>query len=127
MSYNNKGLMAAMIVAGYDAKEGGQVFGSPIGGTLVRMPWAIEGSGSTYIWSFFDDEYKEGMSQGETEQLVLKGIAHAMARDGSSGGIIRLVTVSKDGVSRKVFQGKEIPLVLGDMAEPQTNAATVVW
>ena len=43
MSYSNKGLMAAMIVAGYDPASGGKVFGSPIGGTLVEMPWAIEG------------------------------------------------------------------------------------
>lgn len=127
MSYSNKGLMAAMIVAGYDPKHGGQVYGSPIGGTLVPMPWAIEGSGSTYIWSFFDDEYKEGMTREETEKLVLHGITHAMARDGSSGGIVRLVTVNKDGVAKKVYHGNELPLILGDMAEPQPNAATVVW
>ena len=126
MSYNNKGLMAAMIVAGYDKKKGGQVFGSPIGGTLVEMPWAIEGSGSTYIWSFFDDEYRPGMTREETEKLVLNGIAHAMARDGSSGGIVRLVTVDKDGGKRQVFQGKEIPMILGDMAEPAASP-TVVW
>ncbi|QDZ18406.1 beta type subunit of proteasome [Chloropicon primus] len=127
MSYSNKGLMAAMIVAGYDKKMGGQVFGSPIGGTMVEMPWAIEGSGSTYIWSFFDDEYKEGMSREETERLVLEGIAHAMARDGSSGGLVRLVTVDKDGAKSQVFQGKDVPMILGDMAEPKSNAATVVW
>jgi len=129
MAYSNKGLMAAMIVAGYDEANGGQVFGSPIGGTLVEMPWAIEGSGSTYIWSYFDDEYKPGMSKAETEQLVLRGIAHAMARDGSSGGLIRLVTVTKDGAAKQVFQGKDLPVILEDMAEPTTAAtpSTVVW
>jgi len=127
MSYSNKGLMAAMIVAGYDPASGGKVFGSPIGGTLVEMPWAIEGSGSTYIWSYFDDEYKEGLSREETEELVLRGIAHAMARDGSSGGLIRLVTVDKDGAAKRTVQGKDVPLILGDMPEPGTNAATVVW
>ena len=125
MAYNNKGLMAAMIVAGYDPSNGGQVFGSPIGGTLVQMPWAIEGSGSTYIWSFFDDEYKPGMTREETEQLVLNGISHAMARDGSSGGLVRLVTVTKEGATKKVFQGKDLPVILGDM--PQPDAPTVVW
>ena len=58
--------------------------------------------------------------------MVLNGIAHAMARDGSSGGIVRLVTVDKDGEKRQVFQGKEIPMILGDMAEPAASP-TVVW
>ena len=35
MNYNNKQLLAAMIVAGWDDAEGGVVYGAPIGGTLV--------------------------------------------------------------------------------------------
>ncbi len=50
-----------------------------------------------------------------------------MARDGSSGGLIRLVTVDKDGAHKRTVQGAQLPLVLGDMPEPGTNAATVVW
>mmetsp|Transcript_2263 Transcript_2263/g.5279 ORF Transcript_2263/g.5279 Transcript_2263/m.5279 type:complete len:235 (-) Transcript_2263:33-737(-) len=128
MSYNNKGLMAAMIVAGWDPKHGGQVFSSPLGGTLVPAPWAIEGSGSSYIWSHFDVEHRPGMTREETEQLVLHGIAHAMARDGSSGGMVRLVTANKDGIKHQVFQGKDLPVVgFDDMPEPSQPAQQVVW
>jgi hypothetical protein len=33
------------------------------------------------------------------------GISHAMARDGSSGGVVRLVTIDKDGVERECVMG----------------------
>jgi 20S proteasome subunit beta 1 len=59
MNYQNKDmLMGALIVAGYDERGGGQVYGCPIGGSLVQEPWAIDGSGSTYIWAALDDGYK---------------------------------------------------------------------
>ena len=35
-----------------------QVYGCPIGGTIVREPWATDGSGSTFLWGFLDSEYK---------------------------------------------------------------------
>ncbi len=32
-----------------------------------------------------------------------------MARDGSSGGVIRLVTIDKSGVSREFIPGDKLP------------------
>jgi 20S proteasome subunit beta 1 len=34
-------LQAGLIVAGWDAREGGAVYGVPLGGTLVRVPFTI--------------------------------------------------------------------------------------
>lgn len=50
--------MGAMVIAGYDEATGGVVYGCPIGGTLAQEQWAIDGSGSTYIWGFCDAEFK---------------------------------------------------------------------
>lgn len=47
-----------MIVAGYDPSEGGQVYGCPIGGTMVKESFALDGSGSTYIWGYCDSHFK---------------------------------------------------------------------
>lgn len=59
LNYNNKSmLLGAMIVAGWDKHAGGQIWGCPISGTLVQERWAIDGSGSTYIWGFLDAEYR---------------------------------------------------------------------
>jgi len=102
--------MGALIVAGYDARKGGQVFGIPIGGTLREQKWAVDGSGSTYIWGLMDAEYKDGMTREEAEAFAVSSIAAAMARDGSSGGLIRLVTINASGVTHRTVQGSEIPL-----------------
>lgn len=34
-------LQAGLIVAGWDSKEGGSVYAIPLGGTLVKCPFAI--------------------------------------------------------------------------------------
>lgn len=39
------------------------------------------------------------MTKEEAQQFVRKALAHAMARDGSSGGVIRMVMIDKTGVS----------------------------
>lgn len=44
MAYQNKNnLQAGMIVAGWDKHLGGQVYGIPLGGTLLRLPFTIGG------------------------------------------------------------------------------------
>ena len=68
-----------------------QVFGLPISGSMVECPWDIDGSGSTYIWGYMDAEFKEGMTRKETEDFCITAISLAMARDGSSGGMVRIL------------------------------------
>jgi 20S proteasome subunit beta 1 len=41
--------------------------------------------------------------------LILLAIANAIARDGSSGGVIRTVVITKDGVEREMTSGDNIP------------------
>jgi 20S proteasome subunit beta 1 len=109
MNYSNKGaLLGAMLVGGWDAQRGGQVYGIPIGGSLVRLPWATDGSGSTYIWGYLDAEYKPGLDRAEAERLVATALALAISIDGSSGGMARLVTVTADGAERRLIRGDEV-------------------
>lgn len=111
LCYQNKAqLMAGIIVAGVDDKLGGQVYTIPLGGAMVRQPFAIGGSGSTYIYGHCDATFKDGMSKEECEQFVIKAISLAMARDGSSGGVIRLVTIDKAGTERKFVAGNKLPV-----------------
>ena len=50
MAYQNKNaLQAGLIVAGWDRHGGGSVYAIPLGGTLVKTPFSIGGSGSAYI------------------------------------------------------------------------------
>lgn len=109
VSYTNKGrLLAAMIVAGWDRQRGGRVYGVPIGGTVVELPWSVEGSGSTYIFGHCDSMYREGMNKEEAVSFVTEALSLAMARDGSSGGMVRLVIVDGTGVEKKTIRGDEV-------------------
>ncbi|XP_048772380.1 proteasome subunit beta type-6-like [Ostrea edulis] len=110
LCYNNRdNLSAGIIVAGWDKSEGGQVFGIPLGGMLTRMPFSTGGSGSTYIYGYVDSNFKPGMTKEECLKFVSNGLSLAMSRDGSSGGVVRLASINKDGVERFVLTGDQIP------------------
>ena len=109
MNYSNKeALLGAMLVGGWDAERGGQVYGIPIGGSLVRLPWATDGSGSTYIWGYLDSAWKPGLDRAGAEALVATALALAISIDGSSGGMARLVTVTAAGAERKLIRGDQV-------------------
>ena len=102
LCYTNKNmLMAGILVAGWDPIKGGQVYSIPVGGAILERPYAIGGSGSTYIYGHVDHTYKPNMSLAECKVFVKEAVTRAMARDGSSGGIIRLVCINADGVERE--------------------------
>lgn len=62
------------------------------------MPYAIGGSGSAYITGFFDKYWVDQMSKEECVDFCKRAVAHAFARDGSSGGSVRVVIVTEGGV-----------------------------
>jgi 20S proteasome subunit beta 1 len=53
---------------------------------------------------------RDGMKREEAERLVKEAVALAMSRDGSSGGVIRCVTVHAGGAERSLV----LPEVTGD-------------
>jgi len=110
LCYENKEyLQAGIIVAGWDDEKGGAVYNIPLGGSLHEQPFAIGGSGSTYIYGYCDSIYRDGMSREECEQFVINALSLAMSRDGSSGGVIRLAIVEELGIVRKTVLGNELP------------------
>jgi len=68
--FNKNDLLAGMIIAGWDKHEGGQVYCIPLGGVRVRQPWAIGGSGSTYIYAYCDSTYRANMNEQESLKWV---------------------------------------------------------
>ncbi|KAG6855009.1 Proteasome subunit beta type-6 [Blastosporella zonata] len=108
--YENKdALSAGIIVAGWDKEVGPSVYNIPLGGGLFRQPWAIGGSGSTYVYGYCDATYREGWGRDETVNFVKNTLALAMARDGSSGGVIRMCVITEDKVERLFVPGDELP------------------
>lgn len=118
MAYNNKDMLSmGLIVAGWDKYDGPAVWAVPMGGSLLKVPYAIGCSGSTYISGYCDAYFKENMPKEECMEFVKCAVAHAMARDGSSGGTIRMVTIDAHGAQRHYFQGDQVPLCYDEIKE----------
>lgn len=110
LCYQNKDrLLAGIIVGGWDKQKGGQCYSISLGGSLVPQDFAVGGSGSTYVYGYLDANYKKGMSKEECCKFVSTAISHAMARDGSSGGVVRLAIIDKEGVERRFLPGDKLP------------------
>ncbi|XP_060754910.1 proteasome subunit beta type-9 [Neoarius graeffei] len=101
-------LSAHLIVAGWDRRGGGQVYVT-LDGLLSQQPFAIGGSGSSYIYGFVDAEYRKGMTRKECQKFVVEALTLAMCRDGSSGGVAYLVTIDENGAEEKCILGNELP------------------
>ncbi len=52
------------------------------------------------MWGFVDSNYRDNMTRHEAKEFVKHAIALACYRDTSSGGIIRLIDITKDSVTR---------------------------
>ena len=71
LCYDNKdALSAGIIVAGWDKEVGPSVYNIPLGGGLFKQPWAIGGSGSTYVYGYCDATYQEGWDRDQTVEFV---------------------------------------------------------
>ncbi|XP_066263105.1 proteasome subunit beta type-6 [Euwallacea similis] len=110
LCYNYRdSLTAGILVAGWDKKNGGQVYSIPIGGMCVRQKISIGGSGSSYVYGYVDANYKPNMNQEDCVKFVTNTLSLAMSRDGSSGGVIRLGIITEKGIERRVVLGTELP------------------
>ncbi|CAK7246024.1 MAG: Proteasome subunit beta type-1 [Sporothrix thermara] len=100
---NKDALSAGLIIAGWDARYGGQVYSIPLGGSLHKQAYAIGGSGSTYIYGYCDANWREGMEEEEAVAFVKGALKEAIKWDGSSGGVIRMVVLTAAGADRHLY------------------------
>ncbi|CAD6267982.1 unnamed protein product [Miscanthus lutarioriparius] len=78
--------------------------------SLSYLLWILKGLGSSYLYALLDHEWKEGMSQEETEKFVVKVVSLAMARDGASGGLSVQILINADGVKRNFYPRQATPV-----------------
>ena len=99
--YSNQGrLSASMICSGWDPYKGYQIYSVNQTGFHQEGDWAMSGSGSTFIWGYFDANYRNDMTFEQCKEFIHSAISLACYRDGSSGGVIRMVNITKDGTER---------------------------
>ena len=76
----------------------------------MEVPFAVGGSGSIYINAFVDKNFRPNMTKEECKAFVRKAVSLAISRDGSSGGVIRTVTVDKNDQIKEFLPGNEVQL-----------------
>jgi len=101
-------LSAALIVCGVDNVDGPQIYSVGIGGTVSRQNITLSGSGSAFIYGYCDTNYRPGMSREDAKQFVKNAITLAMHRDNSSGGIIRLMDITREGFRREYISNDDL-------------------
>jgi 20S proteasome subunit beta 1 len=115
-------MMASVIVAGYDSQKGGQIYAIPLGGMVTRQHFTASGSGSGFVTGFLDSQWRPKMTLDEVKQLVRTAVFLATYRDGSSGGVIRLAIVDKDGTRRELLR-PDLQDSFPKVIEPQAYSA----
>ena len=99
--YSNAGKLSAhMICSGWDPYKGFQIYEVNSYGFFQTGDFAISGSGGVFVRGFFDANFKPDMSIEEAKAFLKKCISLACYRDGSSGGIIRMIEIRENGVER---------------------------
>lgn len=111
-------LQAGVIVAGWDKHEGGQVYGVPMGGTIVRTPFTTGGSGSAYIYGWCDKHWRSGMTEDDCKQFIVTAVVHAMARDSASGGVVRTCVINKNGQKKEFIPWEKLKAQFGELPVP---------
>jgi len=103
-------LQASLICAGYNTIEGkGQIFGITPGGSLWEENYfCVSGSGSIVLLGYLDSlfnmkEVSLNYTEEKATKLVTKLLRLSIARDGSSGGLIRLYVINQDGLKEHVI------------------------
>lgn len=69
--YNNAGkLSASMICSGWDPYKGYQIYQVNQTGFWQESNWALSGSGSTFIYGYFDANYREDFTLEEAKEFL---------------------------------------------------------
>ena len=95
-------MQASLLCAGLTSDGEGRLYTIlPSGALFQHETHAVSGSGSTYIMGYLDEWLAkledELVDEDEAIALVGKAIQLAMDRDGSSGGFIRIYSVTAKG------------------------------
>ena len=71
--------------------------------------YVMSGSGSTFLVSYVDSNYRPNMSKAEITEFLKSCISLACYRDGSSGGCCRLLDLTKDGCQKEFVNYGQFP------------------
>lgn len=96
-------LYVQTVVVGVDA-EGPALFTMDMGGSLIPDEFTAAGTGTRTAYGVLEQNFKSGLTVKEAEEIAILAVKAGIARDAQSGGSIRVMSVTKDGVSERVAE-----------------------
>jgi proteasome beta subunit len=96
-----------IILAGYDNKDGGQIYNIDLFGSMTTEKYISTGSGSPVAYGYLESEYKEASSVNESYKIAIQAIAAAIRRNAGTGDNINVVIIDKDGYRELSKEVKE--------------------
>src|SRR4026207_258135 len=96
-----------ILVAGYDDKEGGQIYNIDLFGSMTSEKFISTGSGSPVAYGYLESEFKEGLSVNDAYKIAIQAIAAAIRRNAGTGDDINAVIIDKDGYRELSKEVKE--------------------
>ena len=96
-----------IILAGYDNKDGGQIYNIDLFGSMTSEKYISTGSGSPVAYGYLESEYKEASSVNEAYKIGIQAVAAAIRRNAGTGDNINAVIIDKDGYRELSKEVKE--------------------
>ena len=94
-------LYVQTVIVGVD-NNGPQLFTLDMGGSLIPDEFTAAGSGTATAYGVLEKDFKEGLTVKEAEAIAVRAVKAGIARDVQSGGDIRVMSVTKKGVTETV-------------------------
>jgi proteasome beta subunit len=96
-----------ILVAGYDDKEGGQIYNIDLFGSMTSEKFISTGSGSPVAYGYLESGFKEGLGVNDAYKVAIRAIAAAIRRNAGTGDGINVVIIDKDGYRELSKEVKE--------------------
>jgi proteasome beta subunit len=93
-------LYVQTVIVGVD-KDGPALFTLDMGGSLIPDEFTATGTGVRTAYGVLEKDFKEGITVKEAEEIAIQAVRAGISRDVQSGGAIRVMSVTKDGVTER--------------------------
>jgi proteasome beta subunit len=88
------------VIVGID-RTGPVLYSLDMGGSLIPDDFTAAGSGMQTAYGVLEREYKPDLTVKEAEEIAIRSVRAAIARDVQSGGEIRVMSVTERGVEER--------------------------
>ncbi len=96
-------LFVQTVIVGID-KDGPALYTLDMGGSLMPEEFTATGTGVRSAYGVLEKDFRPNLTVKEAEEIAIQSVRAGISRDVQSGGAIRVMSVTKDGVSERTIE-----------------------